>query len=362
VSDKKAFEIEFEEYIRDVEPEKQEKASNWACAIGLQGVDKLTTSEYLYQTARRNIDGEISSREAENLIHSYYESRTERTELEDNTRQADIVAARIAQLLSEKSFSFSTEQLQAIHKRLFTGVIPGLKAGLFRSYNITKQEWVLDGDTVLYSGSDLIRQTLEYDLNAEKNFDYSKLSKEETVLHISQFTADIWQIHPFGEGNTRTTSVFIIKYLHSLGLRADNETFKDNSWYFRNALVRANYTNMEKGIYRDNKYLELFFRNLILGEKNQLRNRYCHIRYNDSSVHENNVGINVGVNVGVKPDSSESRLFSLIQSNNSITAETAAKALNLSKRQTERLFATLKQKGQIKRTGAAKNGKWELNN
>lgn len=357
MSEKNPFELEFDEYIREVEPSKKEKADNWACAIGLQQVDGLTPSKYLFETARRNIEGEISIEEVKNLIHSYYESKTVRTEQDEETQEADIVSSRITELLNEKSFSFTPEQLRSIHKRLFEGVIYKLKAGEFRNYNITKKEWVLDGDTVLYSGADLIKQTLEYDFNTEKNFDYSKLSKDELIKHITRFVANIWQIHPFGEGNTRTTSVFTIKYLRSLGFEADNTTFRDNSWYFRNALVRANYTNISKGIYMNTEYLEKFFRNLLLGEHNELKNRFCHIRYTE------NVGVNqndVGVNVGVKTESNEDKLLELINSDSSISAKKAAEILQISQRQVERLFASLKQKGKIKRTGADKNGKWEM--
>ena len=379
MAEKNPFELEFDEYIREVEPSKKEKADNWACAIGLQQVDGLTPSKYLFETARRNIEGEISIEEVKSLIHSYYESKTVRTEQDEETQEADIVSSRITELLNEKSFIFTPEQLRSIHKRLFEGVIYKLKAGEFRNYNITKKEWVLDGDTVLYSGAELIKQTLEYDFNTEKNFDYSKLSKDELIKHITRFVANIWQIHPFGDalvpegtnvnnfhsckrreaayGNTRTTSVFTIKYLRSLGFEVDNTTFRDNSWYFRNALVRANYTNLSKGIYMNTEYLEKFFRNLLLGEHNELKNRFCHIRYNE------NVGVNqnnVGVNVGVKTESNEDKLLELINSDSSISAKKAAEILQISQRQVERLFASLKQKGKIKRTGADKNGKWEI--
>ncbi|MGN0740831.1 MAG: Fic family protein [Treponema sp.] len=379
---KNSFEIEFDEYIREVEPSKKEKADNWACAIGLQQVDGLTPSKYLFETARRNIEGEISIQEVKKLIHSYYESKTVRTDQDEETREADIVSARITELLNEKAFSFTPGQLLSIHKRLFEGVFDKVKAGQFRTYNITKKEWVLDGDTVLYSGAELIKQTLEYDFNTEKNFDYSTLSKDEQIKHLTRFIANIWQIHPFGEGNTRTTSVFTVKYLRSLGFEADNAAFHENSWYFRNALVRANYTNINKGIFMNTEYLEKFFRNLLLGEHNELKNRYCHIRYNEYvsanlgnvgvneddvganvGVNEDDVGVNVGVNeddVGVKSEINENKLLELIKADSSISAAKAAGILQISQRQTERLFASLKKKGLIKHSGADKNGKWEL--
>lgn len=237
---KNPFELDFDSYIREGEPDKKEKSIAWSIATGLQQVDGLTPSVYLYETARRNIEGEISIEEAKKLIDSYYESKTARTEDDDDTEEADKVSARIAELLSEKSFSFTPNQLLSIHERLFKGVFYNVKAGKLRDYNITKKEWVLNGDTVLYANADLVRDTLNYVFDTEKNFDYSKLSKEDAVKHLTRFVANIWQIHPFGEGNTRTAAVFTIKYLCSLGFEVSNEAFEKHSWYFRNALVRAN--------------------------------------------------------------------------------------------------------------------------
>lgn len=274
------FEIDFDSYILQSEPEQKENGKLWQTAIGLQQVDGLTPSKYLYETAKRNIDGEITIEEAKQLVDSYYETRQGKSADEDDTEEADKVSVRIREILAEKTFSFTPDLLLSIHNRLFTGVFYKVKAGRFRDYNISKREWVLDGESVLYANADMIRQTLEYDFNQEKSFDYSKLSKEDVVKHLSRFIANIWQIHPFGEGNTRTTAVFTIKYLSSLGFKVNNEPFEKNSWYFRNALVRANYTNMNKGIYMNTDYLEKFFSNLLLGEKNELKNRYCHIKYN----------------------------------------------------------------------------------
>ncbi|MBS7310582.1 MAG: Fic family protein [Treponema sp.] len=255
------FKLDFDSYILQSEPEQQENGKLWQTAIGLQQVDGLTPSKYLYETAKRNIDGEITIEEAKQLIDSYYETRQGRTKDEDDTEEADKVSVRIREILAEKTFSFTPDLLLSIHKRLFTGVFFKVKAGHFRDYNISKREWVLDGESVLYANADMIRQTLDYDFGQEKAFDYSKISKEEAIKQLTRFIANIWQIHPFGEGNTRTTAVFTIKYLNSLGFDVNNEPFEKNSWYFRNALVRANYTNMNKGIYMNTEYLEKFFRN-----------------------------------------------------------------------------------------------------
>ena len=270
MSDKIPF--DFDEYIRQSEPSKQKKSYIWQTAIGLQDVDGLKPSEYLIETAKKNIDGDITLEEANDLIHGYYESKTARLDVDERTEEADKVSARIAQLLSEDAFVFSPNQLISIHRRLFDGIYKF--AGVIRDYNISKREWVLRGKSVVYAGYDTIKDTMNYDFDLEKSFDYSALSIDESIKHITGFIANMWQIHPFGEGNTRTTAVFAIKYLRSLGFNVTNTLFADNSWYFRNALVRANYADIQNGIYEDRSYLEKFFRNLILGEKNELKNCY----------------------------------------------------------------------------------------
>lgn len=265
----------FEEYIRQGEPRKLEKSYAWQTAIGLQEVDGLKPSEYLIQTAYRHIEGDITIDEAKKLIESYYQSKLIRNDEADRIEEADKVTARITEILSEQTFSFSPVEYINIHKRLFDGIYN--HAGQLRSYNITKKEWVLNGETILYASADNIRDTLDYDFSQEKRFNYQYLSIAEIVKHIVQFVSDLWQIHPFGEGNTRTTAIFIIKYLRTLGFDINNEPFALHSWYFRNALVRANYNNLRNGVFATNKYLELFFRNLLLNEHNQLTNRELRI-------------------------------------------------------------------------------------
>jgi len=263
---------DFEEYIRATEPSRKERAENWRTAIGLQAVDQLRTSDYLRETARRNIEGEITIEEAQALVRTYYERKIDRTPEDDETEEADRVATNISHILSEPSFAFSVVGITSIHRRLFEGVFKF--AGKIRDYDITKKEWVLRGDTVLYVGADDLRRALEYDLQQEKEFSYQNLSMDDTIAHLAKFISALWQIHPFGEGNTRTTAVFAIKYLRSMGFQVDNELFAEHSWYFRNALVRANYRNRLQNIEPEPVFLVRFFRNLLLGEKNELRNRY----------------------------------------------------------------------------------------
>lgn len=265
----------FEEYLKESEPDKANKGYAWSTAIGLQAVDGLKTSEYLIDTAIQNIEGKITMREAQELINSYYEERPAHFSDEERTEEADKVSSRIAGLLSETAFSFSPNEYISIHRKLFMGIYS--HAGKIRDYNITKKEWVLDGATVMYGSASELIATLEYDFSQEKAFSYKGLSMEEIIHHLAVFISRLWQIHIFEEGNTRTTAVFFIKYLRMLGFTAANDIFAENAWYFRNALVRANYTNLQKGIYETTEYLEVFLRNLLLGERNELHNRNLHI-------------------------------------------------------------------------------------
>ena len=264
----------FKEYIKQSEPNKRDKGYAWHTAIGLQAVDGLKTSKYLIDTAIKNIEGDISIDEAQDLLNTYYEENP-KSDKEDRTEEADKVAVRIAKILSEKAFSFTPNEYISIHKKLFTGIYG--HAGKFRDYNITKKEWVLNGATVLYGSASEIRATLEYDLSEEKKFSYKNLSMEEIIHHLAIFVSRLWQIHAFGEGNTRTTAVFFIKYLKTLGFDATNDIFAENAWYFRNALVRANYNDLKNGVHETTEYLELFLKNLLLDEKNELHNRSMHI-------------------------------------------------------------------------------------
>lgn len=265
----------FKEYLKESEPDKARKGYAWNTAIGLQAVDGLKPSKYLIDTAIQNIEGKITLKEARNLIDSYYEERPEHLSDDERTEEADKVSSRIAEILSETAFSFSPNEYISIHRKLFQGIYK--YAGKIRDYNITKKEWVLDGATVMYGSASELWATLEYDLSQERNFSYKGLSMDEIIRHLAIFVSRLWQIHIFGEGNTRTTAVFFIKYLRTLGFSSTNDIFADNAWYFRNALVRANYTNLQKEIYETTGYLEVFLRNLLLNEENALHNRNLHI-------------------------------------------------------------------------------------
>ncbi|MDR2206900.1 MAG: Fic family protein [Flavobacteriaceae bacterium] len=348
---------DFEQYIKQTEPDKKEKAKLWRTAIGLQQVDGLKPSAYLIEIAKQNIEGDISFEEVKNRIDAYYKTQANKsTDTDDRTEEADKVSARVAEILSEKTFSFSPIEYINIHKRLFNGIYKF--AGKIRDYNITKSEWVLDGETVLYADFNNLKETLEYDFEQEKKFNYKGLSKQQIIEHLAHFTTYLWQIHIFGEGNTRTTAIFLIKYLRKLGFKeVNNDLFAENSWYFRNALVRANYESIAKNIHKTNKYLIRFLANLLLNENNILKNRELHIHFvtpENSDVKQENDTVNARI------DTVNDTVFSLIKANPTITAEEIRIKLNIGIATAKRKIKKLKDNGKIERIGSDKTGHWKI--
>lgn len=311
--------------------------------IGLQDVDHLKNSEYLLSKSKSYINGDISLNELDDLISSYYEQKDV---VKEDDKQADIIAVRIAKLISEESFSYSLTHFQNIHKYLFQGILPN--AGNFRTYNIRKEEWVLDGASVTYGDHRSIEEELERIFFNERRYDYKSKSINELIAHIAIIISTIWQVHPFAEGNTRTIAVFLIQYLNSLGFDVTNDTFSKNAWYFRNALVRANYTNIYKGIYEDRSYLNKFLRNLILGEDNGLKNKNLHISYVSQKLrlHDN--------------DERETQLYFLIKDNPKITTEELASELGVSLRTVKSMIARFVDMGVLKRVNGKRYGYWEF--
>ena len=346
---------EFDEYIRQGEPGRREKAAAWQTAIGLQDVDGLKPSKYLIDTAKKHIEGDITINDVKIMLDSYYKSKTARIEVEDErTEEADKVSARIEELLTEKSFTFSPEYLARIHRHLFQGIFKF--AGQYRDYDITKKEWVLNGDTVLYASASMISETLQYDFGQERGINYSALGTDAAICQIAKFISGIWQTHPFGEGNTRTTAVFAMKYLQSFGFEVKNDMFKEHSWYFRNALVRANYNNYPKGISATNEYLVLFFRNLLLGENNELRNRSLLITPFQSDMTNSSKGQNGTLNCTLE----ELAVLKALKTNNRITQEEIAESIGKSARTVKRIMASLTEKGAIVRENGKRNGFWRI--
>ena len=272
--------FDFDKYIRQGEPEAADNARQWATAIGLQAVDGLKPSQYLIDTAQRNIEGDITIDEVQMLLRAYYASEANRNKIEEGDEEADKASANIKRILSTRTLAFNTNGYIATHRRIFEGIFK--HAGELRTYDIARKEWVLRGDTVNYLNWEDLRRAIEYDIQQERDFSYKGLTDVEKIKHLCRFTAGLWQIHAFCEGNTRTTAVFLIQYLRSIGYKVNNDMFARHSWYFRNALVRANYKNSDLGIGYDYQYLERFFFNLLLGEKNELKNRYLIINAPDN--------------------------------------------------------------------------------
>ena len=349
------WKMDFEEYIKLGEPEQSEKSAAWKTAIGLQDVDGLKISEYLLETAREHIEGRIDIKTAQKRIHSYYKERKKRNEMEEGTKEADIVSSRITELLGEKTFQFSPAEWKTIHKRLFKDVFS--HAGEYRTYNITKSEWVLNGETVLYASADSIRATLDYDFGQEKEFSYEGLSADDAVKHIARFTSGIWQIHPFSEGNTRSTAVFIIKYLKTFGFQVNNEVFAENSWYFRNSLVRANYNDLGKGISATTVYLELFFENLLMGYQNRLKNRYIHVDYKEQGVSQSARQVDPKCN---NCTLEELAILRELMKNPSATQKELAGIIGKSERTIKTRTVEMQEKGLIRREKGKRNGRWEV--
>lgn len=305
--------------------------------IGLQDVDHLKNSKYFISKSNRYINGEISLNELENIIFSYYVNKPNDG---DRTEEADKIAIRIARIISEDSFTFTVGQLLAIHKELFIDVLN--HAGKIRTYNFSKKEWVLDNDSVIYGDYRDLEMTLAYDFEQEKKFKYQGLSMDEIIEHLAIFIANLWQIHVFEEGNTRTTAVFFIKYLRSLGFNVTNDSFAKNAWYFRNALVRANYNNVVKGVYEDYSFLIKFLRNLLLGEHNELLNRALHV----SNIQAKQIV------------SKESCIIELIKLNPKITTEELSKNLGVSVRTIKNVLKSLVIANKITRKNGKRFGYW----
>ena len=313
--------IDFDEYIRQGEPAQREAAYAWSTAIGLQAVDGLTTSEYLNDLARRNIEGELTMDQVDTLLDSYYESKAAREAHDDDKNEADKASRNIKKILSVKTVDFTTNGFISLHRRIFEGVFK--HAGQLRDYDITKKEWVLEGDTVNYLNWEDLRRALDYDIKQEREFSYKGLAQDDLIAHIASFVSGLWQIHAFGEGNTRTTAVFMIQYLRSIGFDVENDLFAKYSWYFRNALVRANYKNAVKGIDYSPIYLERFFRNLLLGEQWDLRNRYLHIHPSEEWSVQPNLAdpTNTGQAPEQAPEQVPEQAHDLLHTNNPLVIE-----------------------------------------
>ena len=348
---------DFDAYIRQVEPSARQSAADWQTAIGLQQVDGLRPSQYLLDVAQRNIEGDITIDEVRQMLDTYYQNKSNRTPGDDDVFECDKASANIKKILAANTFAFNANGFIATHRRIFEGVFK--HAGELRKYDITKKEWVLRGDTVSYLNWEDLRRAIDYDIRQEKEFNYKGLTVEEKINRICRFVSGLWQIHPFREGNTRTTAVFTIQYLRSMRYDVTNDMFKSHSWYFRNALVRANYKNVRLGIDYDFSFLERFFRNLLLDEHNELKNRYMLINAPEG-----------WEETGVKPTTTDDKptitddkptiiLAYMKEKGHCKTAELSA-LLGLKPTQTKAYLYKLLQEGKIVAHGANKNRTYSL--
>ena len=266
--DEKYWDSSVNEYEEIYKPANYIKQLQWDMAIGLQQVDNLKPSKYLEQISEKNILGELTIKEVEQSLREYYITKEKQKDINHNELECDFVSMRIVELLDQDNFELSVDNLKYIHKYLFQDVYEF--AGEFRKIDFSKHEKILNNDSVAYGDSKTLTESLEYDISLEKEKDYKDMSIVEVIKNITDFTSNIWQVHPFREGNTRTTAVFIEKYLISLGYNVGNSLFKDKSVYFRNALVRSNYFNNYLNIKEDKTYLIKFYENLLLNKNNNL--------------------------------------------------------------------------------------------
>ena len=353
---------DFDEYLRQGEPDKKEKVIIWKTAIGLQQVDGLKPSAYLIETAKQNIEGRITIDEVQYRIDSYYKIKTVKIEEDDRTKEADLVSARIVKILSNDTFSFSPIEYIAIHRQLFTGIYKF--AGKIRDYNISRAEWVLNGKSVIYANAPEIRATLEYDFNQEKQFDYKNVDFIQSVNNIVKFISGVWQIHAFGEGNTRTTAVFAIKYLRSFGFKIDNTLFAEHSWYFRNALVRANFNDWKNNIHSTKEYLMLFFGNLLFGENNELKNRYLKVDWKDKtdfqSAKKDEKEVSKSKICTLNCTLEERFVLDFLFNNPKATQKEIAQHIQKSERTIKTITSNLQRKQLLERVNGKKYGYWKI--
>lgn len=342
----------FDEYIIQGETSRKQRAENWQIAIGLQDVDRLKPSPYLLDTAKQHIEGTIDLAAVLKRITAYYQTEEGRKLAANRSDEADKVAIHISDILAEETFSFIPAEYSRLHNRLFDGVFP--HAGQYRTVNISKKEWVLDGESVIYAPAELLRETLEYDFAQERQFSYAGLSPRESIKHICKFIAGLWQIHPFLEGNTRTTAVFAILYLRKFGFQVSNEPFKQHSWYFRNALVRANYNNYAQGVASSTVFLERFFENLLFNGKNELKNRLCHVLWNNGAAAQSATSKCKNCTL------EESAVLEFLTENPRATQKMIAEQIGKSERTVKNMTKALQEKGLLVRKNGKRNGVWEV--
>jgi len=359
---------EFSGYFKAKETSRRERADAWATAIGLQAVDGLRPSRFLVETAKDHIEGKITQSQARRRLRDYYAAKDESNKPDPELEEPDKVSERIVAVINEHGFDFTPEYYLSIHKKLFSGVLS--TAGKLRTVNIGKHEWVLKEASVTYGDKDTLKSSLVRDFKDEAAFDYGGRAPVEIIPHFVRFISEIWRIHPFMEGNTRTAAVFAIKYLRALGYRATNNMFKENSWYFRNALVRANYADYAQGVRREWGYLEAFFRNLLIGEENELKSRYLLIGLGRPAPSFGRgrtptapkCAQKSGKKKAVRKSGKKTvdRVSELLAANPNITFEAMVSTLQITRSTIQKHITNLKAAGRLRRVGPDKGGHWEV--
>lgn len=264
----KELDSSINEYKEEYKSSNYIKQLQWDMAIGLQEVDNLKPSKYFEKLVNDNVDGNLTIDQVKNELQEYYIEKKQKNEINHNELECDFVSTRIVELLQEDNFELSVDYLKYIHRYLFQDVYEF--AGEFRKIDFSKHEKILNNYSVAYGDCTTLKESLEYDVSLEKDKNYKEMNIVEVIDSIAKFSSSIWQVHPFREGNTRTTALFIEKYLISLEYNVDNTLFKDKSVYFRNALVRRNYFDNYLNIKEDNSYLIKFYENLLLSKNNNL--------------------------------------------------------------------------------------------
>ena len=267
----KELDSSINEYEEEYKSSNYVKQLQWDMAIGLQEVDNLKPSKYFEKLVTDNVEGNLTIEQVEKDLKEYYIEKEKQNDINHNEMECDLVSTRIVELLQIDNFELSVDYFKHVHKYLFQDVYEF--AGEFRKIDFSKHEKILNNDSVAYGDCKTLNESLEYDISLEKEKNYKDMSIVEVINNITNFSSNIWQVHPFREGNTRTTAVFIEKYLINLGYEVDNTLFKDKSVYFRNALVRSNYFNNYLNIKEDNSYLIKFYENLLLGKNNNLHSQ-----------------------------------------------------------------------------------------
>lgn len=244
----------------------EKRKEYWEIGKGLQAVDKLSTSQYLEEIIKDTLEDRYDTAEAVRRVQKYYEKDGRN----DQEKEADLSAAHITHILEKGGFSFSPASLLTIHRELFKDVFPSEWVGVFRNVNLQKSEEVLNGRSVQYADYSAIQDTLAYDFGEQRKVRYKLPFDRAQIKTLAEFISNIWQVHPFREGNTRTVATFLILYLQQLGIDINNTPFQEHAQYFRNALVRSNYSSIRDGIEADDRYLILFFENILLVENHNL--------------------------------------------------------------------------------------------